>query len=132
VIVRPGNAVEDGAQDPSDDLRALLARFAELVAIARTAGMQAAWLTQTSEMQVAALVELAEHRAGGRDPRRRASLKLAARIARERARGATVAALVERFNLKRSRIYQLLALVREHERTDLRLTLCEPVETEPS
>ena len=116
------------SRDP--DLRILAVRFRELVAIATAAGTRAAWLDETSEMQIAALVELAEHRIGSRDPRRRASLELGRRIARAKCQGATMDSLVERFGRKRSQIFALLALVREHPRTDLRSTMREPIEPE--
>jgi hypothetical protein len=109
----------------------LLARFRKLVLIARTAGADAALLDQTSQMLVAALIELTEYRAGSRDPRRRASLELGLRIARARANGVSMEALTERFGLKRSRIYDLLALVREQERTNPLLTADDPIEKEP-
>jgi hypothetical protein len=99
------------------DLRALFSRFRSLAALAAAGGAEAAWLDETAGAVASALLELEEYRSGGRDPRRRDTLTLAARVQRERARGASIGALQVRFGRSRAEIYRLISIVSKHHKT---------------
>src|SRR4051794_31400537 len=77
-----------------DDLRALLAYASASGAPRELIDRAAAWI-----VDVALTLD---------DPRRRRTAQLAQRVARARARGATVAELCERFGKSRATIYRLL------------------------
>ena len=68
---------------------------------------------------VDALLELAAWRRGDMDPRRAKTLAFAARVARARAAGASIAELQERFGKSRSHVHWLLN-VAKHRQTPLR------------